>query len=48
MIEAKSNYNVIEDDISWLQKQDVSVVTANGKVEKVGFFSTTELNKITK
>ena len=48
MIEAKSNYNVIEEDISWLQKQDVSVVTADGFTEKVGFFSTTELNKITK
>ena len=47
LIEAKSNYNVVEDDISWLRKNSVDVDTTKGK-EKTGVFSITDLNKITK
>jgi len=48
LIEAKSNYNVIESDILWLQKLSVAVTTADGFTEKTGYFTTTDLNKITK
>ena len=47
LIEAKSNYNVVEDDISWLRKNSVNVQTKKG-IEKTGVFSSTDLNKITK
>ena len=47
LIEAKSNYNVVEDDICWLRKNSVDVDTDKGK-EKTGVFSITDLNKITK
>mgnify|MGYP000035257083 CR=1 FL=1 len=47
LIEAKSNYNVVEDDIVWLRKNSVDVQTTNGK-EKTGVFESTDLNKITK
>tara|TARA_Y100001951_G_scaffold96841_1_gene95973 strand:- start:2579 stop:3718 length:1140 start_codon:yes stop_codon:yes gene_type:complete len=47
IIEAKSNYNVVEDDICWLRKNSVDVDTTKGK-EKTGVFSKTDLNKITK
>lgn len=52
LIEAKSNYNVVEDDISWLKKQEVTLdvydESNNAVVEKLGVFSTTDLNKISK
>jgi len=52
LIEAKSNYNIVEDDINWLKKNSVSlevVDTAGNKVEEsLGVFSTTDLNKITR
>ena len=48
LIEAKSNYNVIEDEILWMQKLDVSVTTVDGFTERTGYFTTTDLNKITK
>ena len=47
LIEAKSNYNIIADDILWLKKNDVEVKTADGFTEKTGCYSTTDLNKIT-
>jgi len=48
MIEAKSNYNVVEDDIAWLKKETVSVDVEDNKTEDMGVFITTELNKLTK
>tara|TARA_B100001964_G_scaffold131352_1_gene145145 strand:+ start:3112 stop:5259 length:2148 start_codon:yes stop_codon:yes gene_type:complete len=48
LIEAKSNYNIIADDILWLKKNDVSVTTVDGFAEKTGCYSTTDLNKISK
>jgi len=48
LIEAKSNYNMIADDISWLKKESVDVATDDGFTESTGFFATTELNKVTK
>ena len=52
LIEAKSNYNVVEDDINWLKKNSVSleVVDEAGNVseESLGVFTTTDLNKISK
>ena len=48
LIEAKSNYNVIEDDIAWLRKTTIKVSTTDGYTEDTACFSTTELNKITK
>jgi hypothetical protein len=47
LIEAKSNYNVVEDDIAWLRKNSLEVDTIKGK-EKTGVFSITDLNSITK
>ena len=47
MIEAKSNYNVIADDISWLKKDSVEIATDDGFTESTGIYSTTELNKVT-
>ena len=52
IIEAKSNYNVVEDDISWLKKSEVRLdvrdqKTDMPKVEKIGVFTMTDLNKIT-
>ena len=47
LIEAKSNYNIVEDDICWMRKHSVDVQTSKGK-EKTGVFSSTDLNKITK
>ena len=47
LIEAKSNYNVIADDISWL-KDSVEIATDDGFTESTGIYSTTELNKVTK
>jgi len=52
LIEAKSNYNIVEDDINWLKKNSVSleVVDERGNQlnESIGVFSTTDLNKITR
>lgn len=48
LIEAKSNYNIIADDISWLKKETVNVQTADGFVEKTGVYATSDLNKISK
>ena len=48
LIEAKSNYNIVEDDISWLRKETEDIVTTDGKAEKTGVFSLTNLNKITR
>ena len=48
LIEAKSNYNVIADDISWLKKDSVEIATDDGFTESTGIYSTTELNKVTK
>ena len=48
LIEAKSNYNIIADDILWLKKNDVHVQTEDGYSEKTGCYSTTDLNKISK
>ena len=48
LIEAKSNYNVIESDISWLKKETVEVTTHDGFTEKTGYLTTTDLNKITR
>ena len=48
LIEAKSNYNIIADDISWLKKETVNVTTSDGYVEKTGVYANTDLNKISK
>ena len=48
LIEAKSNYNMIADDIMWLKKETVDVPTDNGTYEATGIYATTELNKVTK
>ena len=48
LIEAKSNYNIIADDISWLKKDSVEIPTDDGFTESTGVYSTTELNKVTK
>jgi len=48
LIEAKSNYNMIADDIMWLKKETVDVPTGNGTYEATGIYATTELNKVTK
>jgi len=53
LIEAKSNYNVVEEDISWLKKSEVRLdvidsQTDKPKVEKIGVFTMTDLSKITK
>ena len=53
LIEAKSNYNVVDEDIAWLKKSEVRLNvsdprTKSSKVEKIGVFTMTDLNKITK
>jgi hypothetical protein len=48
LIEAKSNYNMIADDISWLKKDTIEVPTDDGFTESTGVYATTDLNKITK
>jgi len=48
LIEAKSNYNIIAEDIVWLKKETVNVTTADGYVEKTGVYANTDLNKISK
>jgi hypothetical protein len=48
LIEAKSNYNIIADDISWLKKDSVEIATDDGFTESTGVYTTTELNKVTK
>jgi hypothetical protein len=48
LIEAKSNYNMIAADITWLKKESVDVTTDDGGHESTGMYATTELNKITK
>ena len=48
LIEAKSNYNMVEADIMWLKKETVEIPTDNGTYEATGFYATTELNKVTK
>ena len=47
LIEAKSNYNMIAADISWLKKDSVEIETDDGFTESTGVYSTTELNKVT-
>jgi len=47
-IEAKSNYNMIAADITWLKKESVDIPTSDGGHESTGMYATTELNKITK
>ncbi len=53
IIEAKSNYNLVADDIAWLKKNTVEVdvidhVTKEKVVEKTGVFSLSTLHEITK
>ena len=48
LIEAKSNYNMIADEISWLKKDTIEVPTDDGFTESTGVYATTDLNKITK
>jgi len=48
LIEAKSNYNMIADEISWLKKDTIQVPTDDGFTESTGVYATTDLNKITK
>ena len=48
MIEAKSNYNMVEADIMWLKKETVEIPTDDGFTESTGIYATTELNKVTK
>jgi len=48
LIEAKSNYNMIAADITWLKKETVDIPTIDGGHESTGMYATTELNKITK
>mgnify|MGYP003133217625 FL=1 len=48
LIEAKSNYNLIAEDISWLRKDSIPVPTTDGLTESTGIYFTTDLNKVTK
>lgn len=48
LIEAKSNYNVIAEEVLWCRKNTIKVATEDGFTEDTACFSTTELNKITK
>ena len=48
LIEAKSNYNMIAEDITWLKKESVDIPTEDGEHESTGIYATTDLNKITK
>ena len=48
LIEAKSNYNMIAEDISWLKKNSIEVPTEDGFTESTGVYAMTDLNKITK
>ena len=53
IIEAKSNYNLVAEDIAWLKKNTVEVdvidhVTKEKVVEKTGVFSLSTLHEITK
>ena len=48
LIEAKSNYSMIADDILWLKKDSIAVTTDDGGKEETGIYSTTDLNKVTK
>lgn len=53
IIEAKSNYNLVEDDIAWLKKNTVEVPavdpdTKEAVTEKTGVFSLSTLSAITK
>tara|TARA_B100000029_G_scaffold114628_1_gene107147 strand:- start:4459 stop:6642 length:2184 start_codon:yes stop_codon:yes gene_type:complete len=47
LIEAKSNYNMVEDDIIWLKKNSMEVPVEGG-IERSGVFTVTGLTKITK
>ena len=47
LIEAKSNYNMVEDDIVWLKKNSIQVPVEDG-FENSGVFTRTDLTKITK
>ena len=53
IIEAKSNYNLVEDDIAWLKKNTVEVAaidpeTKEPATEQTGVFSLSTLSAITK
>jgi len=53
IIEAKSNYNLVEDDIAWLKKNTVEVDTIDPDTkelvqEKTGVFSISTLSEISK
>ena len=53
IIEAKSNYNLVEDDIAWLKKNTVEVDTVDPDTkelvqEKTGVFSISTLSEISK
>ena len=53
IIEAKSNYNLVESDIAWLKKDTVEVKAVDAKtgepvIEKTGVFSLSTLDQITK
>ena len=48
LIEAKSNYNMVEADIAWLRKDSIDVPTDDGFSESTGAYAITELNKLTK
>jgi len=52
LIEAKSNYNLVADDIAWLKKNTVEVAaedeSGSNVTEKTGVFSLSTLSEITK
>lgn len=52
LIEAKSNYSIVEDDITWLKKNSVSLdvidTKGNSTQEQLGVFTVAGLNKLTK